>query len=868
MDAALVGRDTELDALTTSIEKGPGAVLTGPAGIGKTRLALEAANGSKRQVWWMAVTADSEFIPYGAFHHLVPELGEALASEGPATAFSVIRRKLTEGPSPRLLVVDDAHQLDQSSAAAVHAIANGGETKVVATIRDGEPVTGAITALWKDVGLKRMEIRPLQRADADALALFLLGGAADGRTLASIWRMSQGHPMELREVVLAGQESGTLVQVDDVWTIGGSFQATSRLVELVEDRLGRLDEEERFTAEALAYGEPLDIQLLATVSEPDVIERLERANVIRVFTTGASVTHATLAHPLYGEVLRATLPATRRSVLASALAQATAQDGAHRPDPLRVATWRLESGSASAEELEAAAISAVRRMAWDVALRFGTASLELAPSYMAHGCVAAALAELGDPQQAESHLLAARDLVSDPAMLAWNTISLADVWFYHAGRMEDALELVRKEVTRNTDPEIREEVMSALAINLMMYGNIQEVTELSRDVLESAEPSSSARLMALVASTSVDGLRLRPGEVRSAVEVAVPLIEENRHRFANAEDILHIALCVADLAAGDLGAARATVEERLRLALENDSGDLPGMWTLYSGLVLLYEGAAQRSYETQLEAQLLLDRYDSWLSKPLALVGAAHAAAVMANASAARQQIGGLAVEMRQTPRIRSRVAHVEALLASIEEGLSAGATAAVAAGDRAAEDDNSLWAVEGWHLAVRLGRPELVVGRLADSVAERPGTVASLYNAHAQALMAQDTVALERVAQDFNQGGFRLFAAEAASQMCGIHRRRNQANRARRAAVLAGELLPEHSGVLTPPFAELADVVPLTRREREVALLAARGMTSKDIADRLYISVRSVDNHLSRVYTKLGVTGRSELSTVLMAEG
>jgi len=72
---------------------------------------------------------------------------------------------------------------------------------------------------------------------------------------------------------------------------------------------------------------------------------------------------------------------------------------------------------------------------------------------------------------------------------------------------------------------------------------------------------------------------------------------------------------------------------------------------------------------------------------------------------------------------------------------------------------------------------------------------------------------------------------------------------------------------VLTPPFAELADVVPLTRREREVALLAAGGMTSKDIADRLYISVRSVDNHLSRVYTKLGATGRSELSTVLMAE-
>lgn len=867
MDAALVGRNTELAALTTSIEKGAGAVLFGPAGIGKTRLALESANRSKRKVWWMAVAADSEAIPYGAFHPLIPELGDALVSEGPAIALSLIRRKLSEETSPPLLIVDDAHHLDQSSAATVHTIAKDRQTRVVATVRDGEQVPRAITALWKDLGLERMEIRPLDRKDADSLALLLLGGGADGRTLSQIWKMSRGHPLELRELILAAQETGLLSHVDNVWTLNGSFQATSRLVELVEDRLGRLEEEERFAAESLAYGEPLDIQLLLAVSKPGVIDRLERANVIRVLTSGATATQATLAHPLYGEVLRSTLPATRRSILASTLAQAAAQDGAQKPDPLRVATWRLESGEASAEELENAAMSAVRRMAWDLALRFGTASLELAPSYMGHGCVAAALAELGDPQQAEAHLLKARELVNDPAMLAWNTISLADVWFYHGGRMEDALELVRKEAARTTDPEIRDELVSALAINLMMYGNIQEVVDLSRDVLESSESSSTARLMALVASTSADGLRLRPGEVHSAVEAAMPLVEENRHRFANAEDTLHIALCVAALAAGDLAAARDTVTDRLHLALESDRGDLPGMWTLYQGLLLLYEGAARQSYETQLESLLLLDRYDSWLSTPLALVGAAHAAAVMSNANDARRHIGGLAPEMREIPRVRSRVAHVEALLTSIEEGMTAGATAALAAGDRAAEDDHLLWAVEGWHLAVRLGSPHLVTERLAVTAVERPGTVASLYHAHVRALMSEDPAALEEVVRNFDRAGFKLFAAETACQICGIHRRRDEANLARRAAVMARELLPEGSGASTPPFAELPDVVPLTKREREVALLAAGGMTSKEIAERLYISVRSVDNHLSRVYTKLGISGRSDLSSVLMPE-
>jgi DNA-binding CsgD family transcriptional regulator len=351
----------------------------------------------------------------------------------------------------------------------------------------------------------------------------------------------------------------------------------------------------------------------------------------------------------------------------------------------------------------------------------------------------------------------------------------------------------------------------------------------------------------------------------SGVEAALPLVEENRHRFANAEDILHAALSVAQLAKGDLSEARSTIEERLALAVESDRGDLPGFWTMFNALILLYEGHVRSSYDAQLEALLLLDRYDSWLSEPLAQVGAAHAAALMASGSNARQQIEKLSPEMRDAPRIRSRVDHVEALLVSMNDGLTAGALAAVAAGDLAAEDSHLLWAVEAWHLAVRLDSPSLVTERLAETAADRPGTVASLYDAHAQALMAQDPIALDEVVRDFNRAGFRLFAAEAACQISGIRRRGGEERLARRAAALARELLPENSGARTPPFSELPDAVPLTKREREVALLAADGLASKDIADRLYISVRSVDNHLSRVYAKLGVGGKAELSDVLV---
>jgi DNA-binding CsgD family transcriptional regulator len=52
-----------------------------------------------------------------------------------------------------------------------------------------------------------------------------------------------------------------------------------------------------------------------------------------------------------------------------------------------------------------------------------------------------------------------------------------------------------------------------------------------------------------------------------------------------------------------------------------------------------------------------------------------------------------------------------------------------------------------------------------------------------------------------------------------------------------------------------------LTRREREVARLAAANRSSREIADRLGLSVRTVDNYLSRAYAKLGVSGRTELA-------
>ncbi|MFE2139414.1 helix-turn-helix transcriptional regulator, partial [Streptomyces sp. NPDC059466] len=81
-----------------------------------------------------------------------------------------------------------------------------------------------------------------------------------------------------------------------------------------------------------------------------------------------------------------------------------------------------------------------------------------------------------------------------------------------------------------------------------------------------------------------------------------------------------------------------------------------------------------------------------------------------------------------------------------------------------------------------------------------------------------------------------------------------------------AGAALARCEGARTPLLTTAQAPEPLTVREQEVALLASAGNTSKDIAEILALSVRTVDNHLQRAYAKLGVTTRRELARTLRA--
>jgi DNA-binding CsgD family transcriptional regulator/tetratricopeptide (TPR) repeat protein len=164
---------------------------------------------------------------------------------------------------------------------------------------------------------------------------------------------------------------------------------------------------------------------------------------------------------------------------------------------------------------------------------------------------------------------------------------------------------------------------------------------------------------------------------------------------------------------------------------------------------------------------------------------------------------------------------------------------------------------------AARHGAEE-AAAELADRLPAVEGRLVPTLLDAVRALADDDGDAIERAATALGDLGCVMHAAELATRAqlafdrVGLRARASGAGQRARAFLVACE------GVSSPlvPLAPAAD--PLTRREREVAELAARGATDAEIAAQLFVSVRTVETHLHRAYAKLGVNKRSQLPGAL----
>jgi DNA-binding NarL/FixJ family response regulator len=108
------------------------------------------------------------------------------------------------------------------------------------------------------------------------------------------------------------------------------------------------------------------------------------------------------------------------------------------------------------------------------------------------------------------------------------------------------------------------------------------------------------------------------------------------------------------------------------------------------------------------------------------------------------------------------------------------------------------------------------------------------------------------------------LSAADSAAQAALLHDRAGQRRKSSEAAARALQLAARCGGVTTPAIRSAARPLPISSREREIAALIAEGLSNREIAERLTVSVRTVEGHVYRACIKLDVTDRDELAKII----
>jgi DNA-binding CsgD family transcriptional regulator len=131
-------------------------------------------------------------------------------------------------------------------------------------------------------------------------------------------------------------------------------------------------------------------------------------------------------------------------------------------------------------------------------------------------------------------------------------------------------------------------------------------------------------------------------------------------------------------------------------------------------------------------------------------------------------------------------------------------------------------------------------------------------------ALRDGDATELAAVSEDFERMGDLVAAVDAAARAAVDFRRQELRGSALACSTRAGELAARCGGADTPALREASDDLPLTGREREIAMLIADGLSNPAIAERLTLSVRTVDSHVYRAMQKTGTTSRDELAKLL----
>ncbi len=790
-------------------------------------------------------------------------------SEGQVDALRLASEAIVASASGStlLLVVDDAQELDESSAALLLLLAGRPEVFVVATVRtDDRPAPEALVNLWKDEVLVRVELEGLSAAAAEQLVTEALGGPVDGLTAHMLWSTSGGNALFLRELVVGALDADALQEASGMWRLVGALSPSTRMGEVVGLRLGSVDDDARAAMEVVSIGEPVGISDLESMAPPGAIDALERRGLVEIVIEGARQ-QVRMAHPLYGEVVRAGIPVRRRQEICRTLADRVEARGTRRrEDTLRVALWRLDGGGPGrADVLLEGATQA--RYAADFALaeRLARAAWTQAPDAENASLLGETLDQLGRHAEAEAVLSAGEALVATDRERTMIALARSSNLFRGLGRAPEADAVIAAAEQRVGDPELLDELRGQRAIHVLFEGRIDDAIVIVDPLLERVGDEDRAFVHGALAGAVARAIAGRTTEAIAIAERAFDArVALGDQMQIAGPGIYLVARAFALVEAGRLEEAEGTARLGYDGATERQIRDGQSWFSVMLGRICLHQGRVLAAARWFREAALVYDDFDHPGAR-WGYAGLAHALALGGDIDGADTALADLDAEpitpLRmmdpEIDRARAAVLAQRGEYSLAVETLRRAAQFAADCGSRALE-------ATALHDIVRLGEDEASLARLRELSKVLDGAFMPARLAHAEALSSHDAEQFDRAADAFEAMGAKLYAAEAAAGAARAFSREGLTRRAAEGTQRAARLAAECEGARTPALQVGIETTPLTRREREVAELAARGTASKEIAEKLFVSSRTVENHLQRAYEKLGVRGRPELAEVL----
>lgn len=834
-----------------------GVLVWGAAGLGKTRIAraaLEAAAARGSDTRWVVGTSAGQSIPLGAF--------TAWMQPGVTDTVQLVRgviESLTAPGRPTVIVVDDAHRLDELSAFVVNQIVRRGAAKVILTFLDGEPISPAVQEISDAGRFYRLDLQPLSPADTEKLLSAALGSAVDPEAVQRLWNLTHGNALYLRHIVEQEVSDGRLVQQHGLVRWLGDPTLPRGLVALIESRIGTLPDPVSDVIDTLAVGEPIDLPVLQRITDPAATEEADSRGLITLDSVAGSV-QVRLAHPIFGQIRRKRAPITKLRRLRGLVAAELADS-----DDIRVvvrrATLMVESDlEPDIDLLVQAAHGAVWLADLPLAERLAECAIRAGAGPEPNFVRAHALSWLGRGEEAEAVLagIPTGDLThGERARLAFLRASNL-LWALGDPARAKAVIDDAAQVTPVGD---RTYIDAFLTVYWFATDRPDLASTAAKNLAVEDLPSVvGAEIAWVLAAIAADA-----GRTTEAVQYA----EAGYAAATRSLDAPHMRFNIADAHIGAL-LLSGRIDDALEVAdrVRGQAADLPGVAQLLgtgiAGRAALGAGRFEdaRPLLARAAAGLTAAGYGSgWGFRYL--VPSVTALAMSGSPDEAAKRLAALGDVRRAFRSLDHEHSIARAWVSAGQGAVSEAIATALAAAERASGKGQFAAEVMCLQTAVQFG-DGTGAARLRDLASLVEGPRAGLAARFAEAVRSGDADELSKLATEFDDMGDVVAAADAAAHAAIKYRGRDLRGSSLTCSVRATTLAEQCGGLSSPALGQAAEALPFTDREREIVMLLATGLSNRQVAERLTLSVRTVESHIYRAMAKTGTRGRDELIELL----